>query len=75
MVLATGGVGMILLNAPMDGESVIPDAHFLPASNIGTKASSIILAYVNSTRNLVAKFWFKYEQYDMKPVPTMAYFL
>ena len=74
VILSAGGTGMILLNASADRESVIPDAHFLPASNVGAKAASIILAHVNSTRNPVAKFRFKSVQCDVKPAPTMAYF-
>ena len=74
VVLAADGAGMILLNAPTDGESVIPDAHFLPASNIGAKATSIILAHVYSTHNPVANFLFKSMQYNVKLAPAMAYF-
>ena len=74
VVLAAGGAGMILLNALADGESIIPDTHFLPASNVGAKAASIIIAHVNSTRNLVAKFRFKSAQYNVKPTPAMGYF-
>lgn len=74
VVLDAGGFGMVLANAPTDGEGLLADSHILPATLVGAKAGAIILAYIQSTKAPVAKFQFGGTQLGVKPAPVVASF-
>ncbi|CAL1401291.1 unnamed protein product [Linum trigynum] len=44
-----GGAGMILINGVEDGDTIIPDAHVLPASCLSYKDGLLVKGYLNST--------------------------
>jgi len=74
VVLDAGGFGMVLANAPTDGEGLLADSHVLPATLVGAKAGAIILDYIKSTKEPVAKFKFGGTQLGVKPAPVVASF-
>lgn len=45
-----GAVGMILCNDEYDGNSLVADPHFLPATHINYTDGLAVLAYINSTK-------------------------
>ncbi|KAL8162274.1 hypothetical protein V2J09_013763 [Rumex salicifolius] len=69
-----GAVGYILGNPSDFGESVIVDAHVLPATAVGSMETSQILEYINSTANPVAMLVPPTTRLHVKPAPSMASF-
>ncbi len=47
-VRLAGGGGMILLNGPEDGESIVADAHSIPATHLGNQAGQQLLTWLAS---------------------------
>ncbi|KAG0607955.1 hypothetical protein M758_8G067000 [Ceratodon purpureus] len=74
VVKEAGGFGMVLANAPTDGEGLLADSHILPATLVGAKAGAIILDYIKSTTKPVANFKFGGTQLGVKPAPVVASF-
>ncbi|KAG0600594.1 hypothetical protein M758_11G046100 [Ceratodon purpureus] len=72
VVLAAGGVGMILYNGGADG-GVLADSHFLPATHVDTEAGVSLLAYMNSTATPVGNIEFLGTRYNVK-APIVAGF-
>ncbi|CAI0379178.1 unnamed protein product [Linum tenue] len=54
-----GGAGMILINGVEDGDTIIPDAHVLPASCLGYKDGLLVKGYLNSTSSPTAAISFQ----------------
>lgn len=48
--LLAGAVGMILANDAYDGNGILSDAHFLPASNINYTDAQQLFSYIKSTK-------------------------
>ncbi|KAG0556356.1 hypothetical protein KC19_11G047100 [Ceratodon purpureus] len=72
VVLAAGGVGMILYNGGADG-GVLADSHFLPATHVDMEAGVTLLAYMNSTATPVGNIEFLGTRYNVK-APIVAGF-
>lgn len=45
-----GAAGMVLCNNATDGNELIGDVHFLPATHISYTDSLTLFAYINSTK-------------------------
>ncbi|URD82755.1 subtilisin-like protease [Musa troglodytarum] len=54
VVKKAGGAGMIVINYPVDGYSIIADDHVLPASMVPYAYGVEIQAYINSTSTPIA---------------------
>lgn len=74
VVLAAGGIGMILANTATDGEGLIADSHVLPATAVGAKAGAVIKAHVANSKTPAAVINFQGTQFDVKPSPVVASF-
>ncbi|KAG6397941.1 hypothetical protein SASPL_139391 [Salvia splendens] len=58
-VHVAGGAGMIMANLDENGEELLADAHFIPATMVGASAGDKIRAYVTSDPNPTATIVFK----------------
>ncbi|XP_047962689.1 subtilisin-like protease SBT1.4 [Salvia hispanica] len=58
-VHVAGGAGMIMANLDENGEELLADAHFIPATMVGAAAGDQIRAYVTSDPNPTATIVFK----------------
>ncbi|CAM8955761.1 unnamed protein product [Rhodiola kirilowii] len=74
VVQAAGGVGMILANDELNGNALLADAHFLPASHITYKDGLDVIAYINKTKNPTAYITNVKTELGIKHSPTMASF-
>ncbi|MQM08841.1 hypothetical protein Taro_041696 [Colocasia esculenta] len=72
-VRLAGGLGMLLLNTRDQGEELFADPHVLPASSMGTAASSAIRDYANSSSRPTASITFHGTVYGAR-APAMAAF-
>lgn len=68
-----GGVGMVLVNDEASGESLIADAHVLPAVILGNSALAPLREYITSLGNASAVFDFTGTVYGIA-APQMASF-
>lgn len=50
VVAQAGGVGMILANSEENGDELLADPHFLPASHITYTDGQSVYQYINSTK-------------------------
>ncbi|CAL9136293.1 unnamed protein product [Musa acuminata var. zebrina] len=73
-VKEAGGAGMIVANQFLDGEGLVPDAHLLPAVNVGYSTGNIIRAYVRSTADARVRLVFRGTHVGVKPAPVVAAF-
>ncbi|GMH15740.1 hypothetical protein Nepgr_017581 [Nepenthes gracilis] len=73
-VKRAGGAGYILGNSPANGEDVESDAHFLPATAVGSANAIKILEYINLTKNPMATIIPTTTRLHVKPAPYMAAF-
>ncbi|KAL6332693.1 hypothetical protein AAG906_010033 [Vitis piasezkii] len=69
-----GAVGMILCNDEYNGNSLVADPHFLPATHINYTDGLAVLAYINSTKNPQALITPPKGKIHTKPAPVMAAF-
>lgn len=69
-----GGFGMLIMNSAEFGEELIPDPGFLPSMLVSAKDGAIIMDYVKSTKEPVARFKFSGTQFGAKPAPAIAEF-
>ncbi|MBA0701336.1 hypothetical protein Goari_022681, partial [Gossypium aridum] len=69
-----GAVGMILANDFLTGNEIIADAHLLPASHINYTDGLAVFAYINSTKNPMARIMPVTTLIGTKPAPFMAAF-
>ncbi|KAJ7532583.1 hypothetical protein O6H91_13G011000 [Diphasiastrum complanatum] len=74
VVKLAGGSGMVLYNAPSQGDEIFPDAHLLPATHVNAKDGSDIVAYVKSKSKPVAYISPVTTVKGSKPAPVMASF-
>ncbi|KAL5331853.1 hypothetical protein ACEPPN_001392 [Leptodophora sp. 'Broadleaf-Isolate-01'] len=72
IVKAAGGRGMVLANAPANGEEIVADPHVLPAIHIGAKAGALVLEYAKSG-NATVSLDFEGTRVGI-PAPLMAAF-
>ncbi|KAL6006855.1 hypothetical protein ACLOJK_032351 [Asimina triloba] len=54
LVQGAGGVGMVALNGPYEGEAITPSLFTLPALSIGYKDTQQVKSYIKKTKNPVA---------------------
>ncbi|KAL8216656.1 hypothetical protein R6Q57_023493 [Mikania cordata] len=73
-VKGAGGAAMILVNARIDGSSVLADTHVLPASYVDYKHGLAILNYMNSTASPVATIIFRGTVIGYKSAPQVSSF-
>ncbi|KAL3627219.1 hypothetical protein CASFOL_028582 [Castilleja foliolosa] len=69
-----GAIGMILCNDEMDGNELMSDPHFLPASHISYEDGITLFAYVNSTKEAEGLINAPKALFNEKPAPVMAAF-
>ncbi|KAI8556333.1 hypothetical protein RHMOL_Rhmol05G0244700 [Rhododendron molle] len=69
-----GAVGMILCNDESDGNEIIADPHYLPASHINYTDGLVVYAYLNSTKDPKAYITASTAEMHTKPAPFMASF-
>lgn len=50
IVRDAGGAGMVIANQKEDGDNLIADPHFLPATMISYKDSLTLFSYMKSTK-------------------------
>ncbi|KAJ1400378.1 Peptidase S8/S53 domain [Sesbania bispinosa] len=74
VALEAGASGMILCNDEPDGNGLIADPHFLPASQITYEDGQAVFAYINSTKNPLGYIRPPITKYKIKPNPSMAGF-
>ncbi|KAG4434558.1 hypothetical protein IFR05_009944 [Cadophora sp. M221] len=72
IVKAAGGRGMVLVNAPANGEEIVSDPHVLPAIHVGAKTGALVLEYAKSV-NATASLDFEGTRVGI-PAPLMAAF-
>ncbi|PHT39609.1 hypothetical protein CQW23_18463 [Capsicum baccatum] len=70
----SGGVGMIVINEEENGFTTSADAHVLPALDVTYANGMKILAYMNSTKEPVARITFQGTIIGDKNAPTVASF-
>ncbi|KAF3334561.1 subtilisin-like protease [Carex littledalei] len=73
-VKEAGGVGMIISNEFLDGEGILPDAHLLPAVEIGYSAGKIVHEYIRTEASPSVRLSFHGTQIEVKPAPVVASF-
>ncbi|XP_064975004.1 subtilisin-like protease SBT5.3 [Musa acuminata AAA Group] len=73
-VLKAGGAGMILANSDEEGNSLLADPHFLPASMITYKDALRLSSYLKSTKSPTATISPVTTVLGVKPAPAMASF-
>ncbi|KAJ3669484.1 hypothetical protein LUZ60_011434 [Juncus effusus] len=73
-VKEAGGLGIIIANQFLDGEGVVPDAHLIPAVEIGYSAGNFIHAYIRNTTSPKVSLSFHGTQLGIKPAPIVASF-
>ncbi|KAJ8470677.1 hypothetical protein OPV22_025020 [Ensete ventricosum] len=73
-VLKAGGAGMILANSEEEGNSLVADPHFLPASMITYKDALRLSSYLKSTKSPTATISPATTVVGVKPAPAMASF-
>ncbi|KAF7142715.1 hypothetical protein RHSIM_Rhsim05G0181600 [Rhododendron simsii] len=69
-----GAVGMILCNDESDGNEIIADPHYLPASHINYTDGLVVYAYINSTKDPKAYITASTAEMHTEPAPFMASF-
>ncbi|GMH12554.1 hypothetical protein Nepgr_014395 [Nepenthes gracilis] len=69
-----GAVGMVLANDQDNGNELIADAHFLPASHINYSDGVYVYSYINSTKSPKAYITYTDTKLGTKPAPFMAAF-
>ncbi|KAM7280144.1 hypothetical protein ACFE04_007278 [Oxalis oulophora] len=72
VVKDAGGLGMILVNPY--GPVILPEAHFLPAVDVGAKIGNVIKNYISSNSNPTATISPGRTQLGIKPSPVVAFF-
>ncbi|KAH6833567.1 Subtilase family protein [Perilla frutescens var. hirtella] len=73
-VARAGGAAMILCNDEKDGNDLLADAHFLPATQINYNDGLILFSFLNSTKNPQGLITPPRAVFDVKPAPSMAAF-
>ncbi|GMH30464.1 hypothetical protein Nepgr_032307 [Nepenthes gracilis] len=69
-----GAVGMVLANDQDNGNELIADAHFLPASHINYSDGVYVYSNINSTKSPKAYITYTDTKLGTKPAPFMAAF-
>ncbi|XP_010919952.3 subtilisin-like protease [Elaeis guineensis] len=74
IVKAAGGVGMILMNQNIDGNTTDANAHVLPVAEVSNADALKILKYFETTQNASAAITFNGTQFGERPTPAVAAF-
>ncbi|GFQ04568.1 subtilisin-like protease PjSBT1.7.2 [Phtheirospermum japonicum] len=74
VVEAAGGIGMVLANTALDGDELMADAHFIPATAITAKTGGKIKKYLSSARKPTATIKFEGTKLGVQPSPVVAAF-
>ncbi|RHN65130.1 putative tripeptidyl-peptidase II [Medicago truncatula] len=74
VALEAEAVGMILCNDQSNGNELIADPHFLPATQITYADGVALFAYINSTKNPLGYIHPPTTKLNIKPAPSMAAF-
>ncbi|XP_057835748.1 subtilisin-like protease SBT5.3 isoform X2 [Cryptomeria japonica] len=74
VVRMAGGVGMILCNAPENGNDLNADPHFLPATLLNAIDGAAVFKYINKTKSPVAYIYPPKTVLNVKSNPVMADF-
>ncbi|WCJ32550.1 Subtilisin-like protease [Euphorbia peplus] len=69
-----GAVGMILANDEINGDALLSDPHFIPATHISYNNGLKVRKYINSTKNPTASISPVKTVYGIKTAPSMASF-
>ncbi|KAJ0967567.1 hypothetical protein J5N97_024484 [Dioscorea zingiberensis] len=70
-----GGVGMIVLNYPIEGSTTFSDDHVLPTAHVNfTEARKIVAYFKNSNSTPTATITFNGTKFGARPSPTVPYF-
>ncbi|XP_057835744.2 subtilisin-like protease SBT5.3 isoform X2 [Cryptomeria japonica] len=73
-VRMAGGAGMILCNAPENGNEVAADSHVIPATQLNADDGATVLDYINTTISPVAYIAPPITVLNTKPAPSMTAF-
>jgi len=73
-VLVGGAGGFVLANTDADGESIVADPHFLPATHIGDSDGDVLRAYVAANPDAVATITPYSIEFDASAADVMAGF-
>jgi len=74
VVKDAGGIGMILGNAPEDGDDLVADPHFLPATMVNANDAAAIFSYIGTAISPIAQITPAITVFGLKPAPEMASF-
>ncbi|GMN36702.1 hypothetical protein TIFTF001_006217 [Ficus carica] len=69
-----GAVGMILCNDKEDGNDIVADAHFLPASHVTYDDCQSLRIHLSATKNSQGTLLPPFAATGIKPAPSIAYF-
>ncbi|CAI0414069.1 unnamed protein product [Linum tenue] len=69
-----GGAGMIFMNDLAGGDTIFPNAHVLPASQLSYRDGLIVMSYLNSTQSPTASISFQGTLIGKKSAPQVASF-
>ncbi|KAK9084284.1 hypothetical protein Scep_030755 [Stephania cephalantha] len=73
-VRKAGGVGMVVANTDGEGESLLNDAHLLPALSITATSGHVVAKYLAKSKNPRGTIVFRGTELDVKPAPVVAGF-
>ncbi|KAL5713172.1 hypothetical protein ACHQM5_015275 [Ranunculus cassubicifolius] len=68
------GIGMVLTNTGDIGESLIADAHLIPALSITVSAAKKLMSYLSTSKTPRARIVFRGTEVNVKPAPVVAGF-
>ncbi|KAL2610347.1 hypothetical protein R1flu_028920 [Riccia fluitans] len=73
-VKVAGGIGVVLINPPENGNELLADPHVLPALSLGYEAGQEVYKYIKSTRNPQASILPTRTVLGVKPAPVLTAF-
>ncbi|KAK3232441.1 hypothetical protein Dsin_004322 [Dipteronia sinensis] len=74
VVMEADGVGVVSLNTPGSGESLMAEPYMIPGLQIPESSREKLLNYINSTKNPRATMVFHGTKLGYKPAPVVAIF-
>ncbi|KAK0593149.1 hypothetical protein LWI29_031906 [Acer saccharum] len=74
VVKEAGGVGVVSLNTPEEGEGLMAEPYMIPGLQITLSSREKLLNYINSTKNAGATMVFHGTKLGYKPAPVVAFF-
>ncbi|KAL2633005.1 hypothetical protein R1flu_004484 [Riccia fluitans] len=73
-VKVAGGIGVVLINPPENGNELLADRHVLPALSLGYEAGQEVYKYIKSTSNPQASILPTRTVLGVKPAPVLTAF-